>query len=101
MRLNKVALGLALLAMTVLMVSPVFACEPPLEPGLSPGYWKHQVKVYFTGRGHAHVDGATLESYGIDLVSAYEVFTNPALNHMWLDLANDFNAAAGLAPYNG
>lgn len=81
--------------------------------GLSPGYWKHNVKVYNGGRGSysgdPHITPAQLESYaayiaanfqpGFTLAWANERFQNKEYKHMWLTIANWFNAAAGLMPY--
>jgi len=95
--------------------------------GLSPGYWKHNVKVYNGGPGHysgapTHESDETMEGYATSiLVVGYasipaEVdtpqeflewanmrFQNNAYkkgNPSWLELANWFNAAAGLLPYS-
>jgi hypothetical protein len=81
--------------------------------GLSPGYWKHNVKVYNGGRGSysgdPHITPAQLEAYatyiaanyypGFTLAWANERFQNNAYKDMWLTIANWFNAAAGLLPY--
>lgn len=87
----------------------------PRPPGLSPGYWKHNVNVYITGRGSysgdPHITAAQLEEYeayikanfysDFTLQWAYNQFKDPKCKGMWLTIANWFNAAAGLAPYNG
>jgi len=81
--------------------------------GLSPGYWKHNVKVYNGGRGSysgdPHITPAQLEAYatyiaanfhpGFTLAWANERFQNNEYKDMWLTMANWFNAAAGLLPY--
>ncbi len=81
--------------------------------GLSPGYWKHNVKVYNGGRGSysgdPHITPTQLEAYatyiaanyhpGFTLSWANERFQNNAYKDMWLTIANWFNAAAGLLPY--
>jgi len=85
----------------------------PRPPGLSPGYWKHNVNVYNGGRGSysgdPHITAAQLEEYeayikanfysDFSLVWAQTQFQNPKNKGMWLTIANWFNAAAGLAPY--
>lgn len=92
---------------------------PPEEQGegLSPGYWKHNVKVYNGGPGHysgdPHETAGSMESYELwiqthiggqgsfTLEWANERFQNNAYKNMWLTIANWFNAAAGLPPYAG
>lgn len=84
------------------------------QPGLSPGYWKHNVKVYNGGPGHysgdPHETDETMETYAAYIVSnfdpsftleyANEMFQNNANKGTWLTIANWFNAASGRAPYN-
>ena len=85
---------------------------PCLGTGRSPGYWKHNVKVYNGGPGHysgdPHESDATMEQYeaeiqidhpGFTLEWANEMFQDNAHKDMWLTIANWFNAAAGLQPY--
>jgi len=94
----------------VLVVSTASACE---LPGLSPGYWKHNVKVYCGGpgsySGDPHETAASMEYYesiianshpGFTLEWANERFQNNAYKSMWLTIANWFNAAAGRLPYS-
>ncbi len=124
MRLNKIALGLAALTLIVLMVPFVFAngVPPPPEPGYSLGYWKHQLKAHYNGRGHMQVSWEDMEDYACaidwELKSlgqieefdydgdgdfttwdAYLAFNDPSWNHKWTPIANWFNWAAGYAPY--
>ena len=73
-----------------------------LEPGYSPGYWKHQCRASFLGRGRLHetdLDGL-LTIVGLSLEDAYLEFTtgNNSDGHK-TDLANLFNAAAGYGDY--
>jgi hypothetical protein len=95
--------------------------------GLSPGYWKHNVKVYNGGPGHysgtpAHESDETMEGYATTILAAgypsipAEVNTPEGFlewanmrfqdnaykkaDPSWLELANWFNAAAGLTPYS-
>jgi hypothetical protein len=88
---------------------------PPSGSGLSPGYWKHNVKVYCGGPGHysgdPHETDGSMESYELwiqthiggqgsfTLEWANTQFQNNAYKSMWLTIANWFNAAAGLSPY--
>jgi hypothetical protein len=81
--------------------------------GRSPGYWKHNVKVYCGGPGHysgdPHETDASMEEYamyiavhfqaGFTLAWANERFQNNEYKDMWLTMANWFNAAAGWLPY--
>jgi hypothetical protein len=113
MKLRRIALGIAALTVMVLLVSTASACEP----GLSPGYWKHNVKVYNGGPGHYSGDpkesDTSMEGYAAIILGtsdhaqivAYldwvnDMFQDSAHNDMWLELANLFNAAAGRLPYS-
>ncbi|MDH5495430.1 MAG: hypothetical protein OEY24_07005 [Candidatus Bathyarchaeota archaeon] len=108
--MRKVALGVTVFALMVLIVSPVFACEPPPpEPGYSPGFWKHEVRAYVEGKGRLHHTMAEMESFesyiityidsGFTLSWANMAFWDKSMKSMWLTVANWFNEAAGLAPY--
>jgi hypothetical protein len=110
MRLSRIALGLTALTLMVLVVSTASACY---LPGLSPGYWKHNVKVYCGGpgsySGDPHETAASMEYYasiiasshpGFTLEWANERFQNNAYKSMWLTIANWFNAAADRLPYS-
>ncbi len=83
------------------------------ECGRSPGYWKHNVKVYNGGPGHysgdPHETDATMEQYeaaiqmdhpSFTLEWANEMFQDNANKDMWLTIANWFNEAAGLESYD-
>jgi len=95
-------------------------CQEPAEPGESPGYWKHQVKAFVDGRGHLHetniealsvLINAAANPWGLplmpdtdsnsvfDIYDAYNIFTNPMYNELWLDLANWYNMLTGRSPY--
>jgi len=83
--------------------------------GLSPGYWKHNVKVYCGGPGHysgdPHESDGSMKGYELWIQThiagqgsftlgwANTQFQNNAYKNMWLTIANWFNAAAGLSPY--
>jgi hypothetical protein len=82
-------------------------------PGLSPGYWKHNVNVYNGGHGSysgdPHITPAQLETYaayiaanfhpGFNLAEAQQLFQDNKQHAQWLTIANWFNAAAGRLPY--
>jgi len=85
---------------------------PEQGEGLSPGYWKHNVNVYNGGNGSysgdPHITAAQLEEYegiiaaihpGFTLAEAQHMFWDKSHKSMWLEIANWFNAAAGLPPY--
>jgi len=112
MKLSRIALGFAMLA---LVVPFAFACEPPPPPppGHSPGYWKHNVRVYCRGIAHYNNEESTstMEAYeayiianidsGFTLCWADMVMWNNAFKSIWITVADYFNEAAGLGPYNG
>jgi hypothetical protein len=93
----------------------IIELRKPLLPGLSPGYWKHNVNVYNGGRGSysgdPHITPAQLVTYaayikanfysGFSLAWANTQFQDNQYKNMWLAIANWFNAAAGRAPYTG
>lgn len=121
MKTKTFGILLTILVAAVLVATPVSAqCEPPcppppcLLPALSPGYWKHNVKVYCGGPGHysgdPHETSATMESYeasiainhpGFTLEWANEQFQDNTYKDMWLTIANWFNTASGRAQYSG
>lgn len=87
----------------------------PEKEGLSPGFWKHNLKVYLEltrGRysvpheGEPRIDGPTLEAYlatiGVSAPDAYDTLTTrgPGSEVIRLDMANAFNSAAGYTPYS-
>lgn len=98
---------LALIALMVLMVPAALACEPPPpEPGLSPGFWKHEIRAQLYDRGAKHYSPAEywaiFDKTGFtDPNMVYMWLWDNDYKSMWLDIANAFNEAAGLGPYNG
>lgn len=95
--------------------------------GLSPGYWKHNVKVYYGGPGHysgtpIHESDASMIGYAntilatsphslpeeVDTPQEFLEWANMRFQDnafkkgdpSWLELANWFNVAAGLMPYS-
>jgi len=109
MKFSRIALGLTALALMAMVISTTNACPP----GLSPGYWKHNVKVYCGGPGSYSGDpketAASMEYYesiiagwvpGFTLEWANERFQNNEYKSMWLTIANWFNAAAHRLPYS-
>lgn len=53
-KITAIAIGLTLVTLMISIVPSVFACYP-----YTPGYWKHNVRVYVEGRGSyaADIDG--------------------------------------------
>jgi len=104
MKISRIVLGLAMLAFVVPFV---FACEPPPpEPGLSPGYWKHEIRAQLYDRGAKHYTPDEYwaifgETGFADPYEVYDWLWDNAYKSIWLDVANAFNEAAGLGPYNG
>jgi hypothetical protein len=82
--------------------------------GLSPGFWKHNIRValgYPGGysvphEGEARITEAILLAYagdiGVALPEALEALTakGPGSEAIRLNMANAFNAAAGYTPYS-
>jgi hypothetical protein len=120
MKIGKLALSSTLIAVVVLMIPLAFANgNGNGEPGYSPGYWKHQLKVMFNGRGHMQESLTDMEMYadyidgmidtgdiesldgslGFTNEDAFLAFTDTSYNHMWTTIANWYNEAAGLEPY--
>ena len=53
MKSKKIVIGIAAVAMLALMVGNAYAC---VGPGLSPGFWKHNLAVYFGDSKGAYSD---------------------------------------------
>jgi len=51
MKLKRIALGLTVVALMITIVPSVFACYE-----YTPGYWKHNVRVYVEGIGSYSAD---------------------------------------------
>ncbi len=130
MKSKRIAIGIAAVTILALMISSVYA-GTGCPPGLSPGYWKHNVKVYNGGPGHYsaqeegmdHETDETMLGYAtaiLGFVNPYGITIPPGLtpeeflawaNNIfqnkqtypgeWLNLANAFNSAAGRSPYLG
>ncbi len=130
MKSKRIVIGIAAVTTLALMMSSVYA-STSCPPGLSPGFWKHNVKVYCGGPGHYSspeegMDRLTdtdmlnyatailgfVNPYGITIPDSAKVSADAFLhwangilqdptNPMWLNLANAFNSAAGRAPYLG
>jgi hypothetical protein len=115
MKIKKIILSVAALALIAIVVSNVSVARACYLPGLSPGYWKHNVKVYCGGpgsySGDPHETAATMVGYetyikahfysGFSLALANMAFQDNQYKGYWLMLANWFNAAAGRLPYSG
>jgi hypothetical protein len=118
MRFRKLLVGVLVVTLIAMLVSSVSAgcfhrcCR---KPGKSPGYWKHNVKVYVEDQGSysgtpketdwkmEYYEGRIQDLPGLSefsLEGANEIFQDNANKDMWLWLANLFNWAAGRAPYN-
>ena len=120
--IKKLIISVVAVAMLSLMIGGVFAedcCPPPpcceCNPGLSPGFWKHNVGVYLGLRNGAYSDPtgspvvsqATMEgwlgSLGLNLPALYDALNTKgggaAGAAMRVGAANEFNALAGLEPY--
>ncbi len=82
-------------------------------PGLSPGFWKHNIGVYLELRNGAYsspyegFDKSTMPTFlvglGIDLNEAYTALTTMgggSAAQGRIDMANALNAAAGFLPYS-
>jgi len=114
MKIKKIILSVAALALIAVVVSNVYVARA-CPPGLSPGYWKHNVKVYCGGpgsySGDPHETADTMEEYEtyiqthfygpFTLEKANIAFQDNQYKGYWLLLANWFNAAAGRLPYSG
>jgi len=113
MKLRKTILALTFLAVFAMFVNATYACCH-CKPGLSPGYWKHNVRVYVEGIGSYSGDpketATSMEDYeaeialvhsGFTLEWANEKFQDNQYKSMWLTIANWFNRAAGRSPYSG
>jgi hypothetical protein len=112
---------------TRVQITIIELCRSHL-PGLSPGYWKHNVKIYNGGpggysapyEGMPHETNAKMLGYAATILSSPKTeipasvvtaddflkwvnteFQNPSKNNMWLTYANWFNQAAGYLPYTG
>jgi len=88
---------------------------PPLEPGLTPGFWKHNIGVYLglnPGKYSAFPDGTKLTgpmlegfaaTVGVSLQEAYDAVSakgnTAGQAAIRADMANAFNAAAGYGPF--
>jgi hypothetical protein len=125
MKIKKIILSLAtLVAMAIIVSSAYASCGCGCLPGLSPGYWKHNVKAYNGGPGsysapfpgYPHETGTSMELYAAQIIAwtpwmagwtpqqfliwANGIFQNNSYKDLWLGLANSFNAAAGYQPYS-
>ena len=67
MKLKRIALGLTVVALMISIVPSVFACI------YTPGYWKHNVRVYVEGQGSysADIDGVKESDASMERYEAY------------------------------
>jgi hypothetical protein len=113
MHSKRIFVSIFAVAAMALMISSVSACCY-CKPGLSPGYWKHNVRVYVEGIGsysgdYPKMTAELLEEYEAEiqvrhpsftLEWANEMFQDNANKDMWLTIANWFNHAAGRSSYH-
>jgi len=77
-------------------------------PGLTPGFWKHNVGVYLTAQSYddVHVNGAYSNPTGSTIVTKdtmatfLSAWTNAELYDLWLDMSTIGGGAAGAATRN-
>lgn len=84
MKLKGIALGLAVVALVISVVPSVFACYE-----YTPGYWKHNVRVYVEGRGSysADIDGVKESDASMECYEAWiQANVNPSFT---LEMANE------------
>ena len=110
---SKIIIGVAAVALVTLMVGNVYAC---VGPGLSPGFWKHNLGVYLTGGTNYSDPGYPAPCPSKEGMAAFFAQWNEAtLEGLYDDLctrgggvagnadrvsaANVFNAAADLYDY--
>jgi hypothetical protein len=113
MHSKRILVSVFAVAAMALMISSVSACCY-CKPGLSPGYWKHNVRVYVEDRGsysgdYPKMTAELLEEYeakiqvrhpSFTLEWANDMFQDNANKDMWLTIANWFNHAAGRSSYH-
>ena len=111
---KKLLIGMMAVALLALMVANVYAC---VGPGLSPGFWKHNIGVYLGENNGEYSDPGytwvvSKETMGdwlgthwsqAELEAAYEALSTKgggaAGAAIRVGMANVFNAAADLTPY--
>jgi len=113
--MKKTLIGIVTVAFVVLMITNASACLPP---GMTPGFWKHNIKVRLgltNGAYSALPDGTKLTNAMMDgyLTTVRSLSVNPTLTFAqalaylnlpgWsadrTNMANWFNAAAGYGPF--
>lgn len=117
MHFRRVLVGVLAVALVAMLVSSVSACYycKCRKPGLSPGFWKHNVGVYLgispgsysDPEGSPVVSQATMGDWlaglGLDLQALYDDLNTKgggaAGAATRVGAANVFNALAGLQPY--
>ena len=87
---------LLLITLLASLVTPALACPP----GRSPGWWKHQFRAIYEGKGKPHISKETLET-GISELNAdwfsvtwgpsWDGYTLPALANFDYDDEGDFD----------
>jgi hypothetical protein len=114
MEFKKIVIGIAAVALLSVMVANAYACA---GPGLSPGFWKHNVGVYLKLANGSYSDPVNSPYVSKDTMGAWlhAGWTDAQLLVLYNELstkgggaagdatrvaaANVFNAAADLYPY--
>jgi hypothetical protein len=124
--MKKLLISVVAVAFVAMMIANVYAnCEPPPcppppceTPGFSPGFWKHNFRVYLglTNGKYSAFEGGELDGVKVtadmledfaDIVEvtleeAYAAVSakgGPPNNMIRADMANAFNDAAGYGPF--
>ncbi len=111
--MKKLTLRLLAVSVALLMVTSTVATTYGCKlDGLSPGFWKHHVRVYlgYPGRysvphNDPRITDGILDGYlatiGVSAQVAYDALSarGPGMAAIRLEMANNFNAAAGYGEY--
>jgi hypothetical protein len=85
--MKKLLIGLAVVAFVVSLIPSVFAnCVCVCE--YTPGYWKHNVRVYVEGRGSYAADYSGVKESD-DSMECYEAWLRANVGDFSLEWAND------------
>jgi hypothetical protein len=117
--LKKLTLSLLTISVVILMITSVYA-NGGGQPGLSPGFWKHNVRVALEYPGEYStphegedpmtydymvflakiVTGETDPTDALETALTALTATGPGSDETRLGMANAFNAAAGYTEYS-
>jgi hypothetical protein len=113
--IKKLIVSLAAVAFVALMVGFVFAqCEPtpppctptpppctptppPCDGGLSPGFWKHNLAVYFGDSTGSYSDPVGATNVDKDSMGTWLAGLSVDLGQLYIDLSTKGGGAAGAA----